>query len=94
LALVPQVVDAVGVPVVAAGGIADGRGIAAAFALGPKIIEGLSTFDTGWRQSVLLPPFVSKPEITLVPDGWSAPEDPVLEERESSRATLEKWARK
>jgi nitronate monooxygenase len=34
LALVPQIVDAVSVPVVAAGGIADGRGIAAAFALG------------------------------------------------------------
>jgi nitronate monooxygenase len=34
LALVPQVVDAVSVPVVAAGGIADGRAIAAAFALG------------------------------------------------------------
>jgi nitronate monooxygenase len=34
LALVPQIVDAVIVPVVAAGGIADGRGIAAAFALG------------------------------------------------------------
>jgi len=34
LALVPQVVDAVTVPVIAAGGIADGRGIAAAFALG------------------------------------------------------------
>ncbi len=33
-ALVPQVVDAVHVPVIAAGGIADGRGIAAAFALG------------------------------------------------------------
>ncbi len=33
-ALVPQVVDAVKVPVIAAGGIADGRGIAAAFALG------------------------------------------------------------
>lgn len=33
-ALVPQVVDAVQVPVLAAGGIADGRGIAAAFALG------------------------------------------------------------
>jgi enoyl-[acyl-carrier protein] reductase II len=32
--LVPQVVDAVDVPVVAAGGIADGRGLAAALALG------------------------------------------------------------
>src|SRR5712691_10927031 len=34
LALVPQIVDAVNVPVVAAGGIADGRGLAAALALG------------------------------------------------------------
>ena len=33
-ALVPQVVDAVRVPVIATGGIADGRGVAAAFALG------------------------------------------------------------
>ena len=34
MALVPQVVDAVKIPVVAAGGIADGRGMVAAFALG------------------------------------------------------------
>jgi nitronate monooxygenase len=38
-ALVPQVVDAVKVPVVAAGGIADGRGIAAAFALGASGVQ-------------------------------------------------------
>lgn len=39
LALVPQVVDAVTLPVVAAGGIADGRGIAAAFALGAAGVQ-------------------------------------------------------
>lgn len=39
LTLVPQVVDAVRVPVIAAGGIADGRGIAAAFALAAAGIQ-------------------------------------------------------
>src|ERR1700736_5665778 len=38
-ALVPQVVDDVKVPVIAAGGIADGRGIAAAFALGASGVQ-------------------------------------------------------
>jgi nitronate monooxygenase len=38
-ALLPQVVDAVRVPVIAAGGIADGRGIAAAFALGAAAVQ-------------------------------------------------------
>jgi len=39
IALVPQIVDAVKVPVIAAGGIADARGIAAAFALGASAAQ-------------------------------------------------------
>ena len=51
MALVPQVVDAVSVPVIAAGGIADGRGIAAALALGAAGVQigtaFLSTAEAG-----------------------------------------------
>ena len=39
MALVPQVRDAVGIPVIAAGGIADGRGIVAALALGADGVQ-------------------------------------------------------
>jgi len=44
MALVPQIVDAVDLPVIAAGGIADGRGIAAAFNLGASGVQIGSAF--------------------------------------------------
>lgn len=46
LALVPQVVSAVNIPVIAAGGIGDGRGVAAAYALGAQGIQVGTIFLT------------------------------------------------
>jgi len=51
LSLIPQVVDAVDVPVIAAGGIADRRGVAAAFALGASAAQ-VGTAFLATRQSV------------------------------------------
>lgn len=39
MVLVPQIADAVNIPVIAAGGIVDGRGIAASFALGAEAVQ-------------------------------------------------------
>ncbi|MBO1739945.1 nitronate monooxygenase family protein [Leifsonia sp. TF02-11] len=44
LSLIPQVVDAVGIPVIAAGGIADRRGVAASFALGASAVQAGTVF--------------------------------------------------
>ena len=46
MALVPAVADTVSIPVIAAGGIADGRGIAAAFALGAEGVQMGTRFLT------------------------------------------------
>ena len=54
LALVPQIVDAVRVPVIAAGGISDGRGIAAAFALGASGVQ-MGTAFLGCPEAKVLP---------------------------------------
>jgi nitronate monooxygenase len=63
LALVPQIVDAVSLPVIAAGGIADGRGIAAALMLGAQAVQIGTAFlacpetelDPVYRRALLEP---------------------------------------
>ena len=54
MALVPQIVDAVQIPVIAAGGIADGRGIAAAFALGASGVQ-MGTAFLGCPEATVSP---------------------------------------
>lgn len=77
-ALLPAVVDAVDVPVIATGGIADGRGVAAALALGASAVQ----IGTG---------FLRAPEAGI-PSAWAdglaaaAPEDTALTRAFSGRA--------
>jgi len=79
LALVPQIVDAVSVPVIAAGGIADGRGIAAALALGASGVQLGTAFlgcpeaqlETLYRRT-LLGPRAAHTQITSVLSGRPA----------------------
>jgi len=61
MSLVPQVADAVKIPVVAAGGIADGRGMAAAFMLGAEAVQMGTRFTCAaeapvhdnWKRAVM-----------------------------------------
>ena len=52
IVLVPQIADAVDVPVIAAGGIADGRGIAAAFMLGAEGVQLGTRFLSAYECNV------------------------------------------
>jgi nitronate monooxygenase len=75
MALVPQVVDAVDVPVIAAGGIADGRGLVAALCLGAQAVM-LGTRFVATRES-LAPAFFKQAvlerdsDATLVTDAFT-----------------------
>jgi len=60
IALVPQVVDAVKVPVVAAGGFADGRGLAAALALGAQGIQMGTRFICSEAKNASLTPIAKR----------------------------------
>lgn len=59
MTLVPQVVDAVSVPVIAAGGIADGRGFAAAFMLGAQAVQMGTRFLTA-AESIVHPNYKAR----------------------------------
>lgn len=59
MTLVPQVVDAVSIPVIAAGGIADGRGFAAAMMLGAQAVQMGTRFVVA-KESIVHPAYKEK----------------------------------
>ena len=77
-ALIPAVADAVKVPVVAAGGIADARGVAAALLLGASAVQ----IGTGFRRS----PEAKLPKAWADALGAAAPEDTLVTRAFSGRA--------
>ena len=52
MALIPQIVDAVNIPVIAAGGIGDGRGVAASFMLGAEGVQMGTRFVVAYESIV------------------------------------------
>lgn len=75
MALVPQIVDQVRVPVIAAGGIMDGRGLVAALALGAQGIQMgtrfLTTFESGAHTSYKEALLQSTEESTVITKSFS-----------------------
>ena len=75
MSLIPQIVDAVDVPVIAAGGIGDGRGIAAALALGAQAVW-VGTRFVATREAVVVEPYKQRlvdmgDDDTVVTKGFS-----------------------
>jgi nitronate monooxygenase len=92
--LVPRVVDAVDVPVIAAGGIADGRGIAAALALGADgawlgtrfVATAEARVHESYRDRVLAAEESETVYSTLFDKGW-----PDVPHRVLRNSTVEEW---
>ncbi|MDO3412506.1 nitronate monooxygenase family protein [Saccharibacillus sp. CPCC 101409] len=75
MALVPQIVDAVGIPVIAAGGIMDGRGLAASLALGASGVQMgtrfLTSLESGAHPAYKQALLGSTEESTVLTDAFS-----------------------
>jgi nitronate monooxygenase len=85
MALVPQILDAVRVPVIAAGGISDPRGVAAAFALGASAVQVGTSFM--FCSEANIPPLyrralrVAQPDQTVITNVFTGRPARVLETR-------------